>query len=214
MESPGIARRIAQRWVSYGYELIHTFMVTGELSVIDGFLLSRRNYELISCQSSISLGDVEFLKYMDNFQNAAVSQVISFDPRIKLMNDPVAHLSQLALDHKVRADRKRDENEDDGVYMDPSLLNTKYYEVQFVIKAVYDRIEKRRSSSGHHQYTFQVYTDYRTLGDVRILVFEIAEAEDAVNTLRAGVLTWTEPEGLDVVCQEDFWQGLKQMSLF
>lgn len=210
MESPGIARRLAKAWLKLGYKLTQTIMVTGELSIIDGFLMSRRNYERVSCFNSISLVDTRFLKYMDNFQAVAVSRVISFKPHRQIFGDPIAHLSQLALNGRVR-DNNLDANADD---MAELVKHEEYYGGQFQTKAAYDLMEKRRSKTAHHQYTFQVHCDPRG-GDeaLRVLVFEIAAFETNPSAITAGVLTWTESDGLAEVCRENFWQGLKQMSL-
>lgn len=213
MESPGIAKRIAETWLAYGYTCIQTIMVTGELSVIDGFFVSRRTYERISCSSSISLADARMLKYMDNFQAVAIAQIISFKP-LKGLADPIASLSRLALNGHVRVDLvspDEDAAEDDIVFMHE---HERRYEVQYDIRAVYDFIEKRRCDSDHHQYTFQVYCDARD-NDIRVIIFEIADyGGDPEHGVTTGVLTWTEPDGLVVVCRENLWQGLRQMSLF
>lgn len=213
MESPGIARRLAKTWLKLGYKLVQTIMVTGDLSVIDGFLLSRRNYDRISCQSAVSLVDAKFLKFMDNFQAVAVSRVISFKPRTHSLSDPIAHLSQLALNGRIRDNNVDTDDVDEG---DAALFkHEEYYGGQFQTKAAYDLMEKRRSKCEHHQYTFQVYYDPRG-GDeaLRILVFEIAAFETNPSAITAGVLTWTVSDGLAEVCRENFWQGLKQMSLY
>lgn len=210
MESPGIARRLAKAWLKLGYKLTQTIMVTGELSIIDGFLISRRNYELVSCFNSISLAEARFLKYMDNFQAVAVSRVISFNASTKY-SEPVAHLSQLALNGRIR-DNNLDANADD---MAELVKHEETYGGQFQTKAAYDRMEKRRSDTTHHQYTFQVYCDPRGGDDaLRVLVFEIYALEMSPTLLTAGVLTWTVSDDLVEVCRENFWQGLKQMSLY